>query len=106
MDAISIVLEKKFDIYVCQEDIVEFDGYVRIPLNVHNRLPDIRQLAATAIQHGYFIVSENDGDDNLRLYLQSKPRSIVKLCHNFTVTLFNILLLILSIYSLLVKLKF
>ena len=98
MEALTLVLDKKFGIYVCEDKTVVLDGSVRIPVQVHNELPDIGKLTSLVEKHGYRLVSENDGSDNLNLYLQSKtshPSERYWFWCNIAV---DILLILLGIY--------
>ena len=72
MEALTLALDKKFGIYVCEDKTVVLDGSIRIPVQVHNELPDIAKLTSVVQKYGYRLVSENDGSDNLNLYLQSE----------------------------------
>ena len=72
MEALTVALDKKFGIYVCEENTVVLDGSIRVPIQVHSELPDIGKLTKVVERYGYRLVSENDGSDNLNLYLQTK----------------------------------
>lgn len=104
MENISLILAKKYDIHVCQDNAVELEGYHRIPLEVHEPIADMGRLTSLTAMHGFRLVSENDANCNLKLYLQSNYTR-----HGVWAKLLQILvhctLFLLSSYLLLIKLK-
>ena len=68
---LALVLQKKYDIYFCTSDMMVLDGCVRIPVEVHDPISDMAWFTQTVEKFGYRVITENDQDDNLKLYLQS-----------------------------------
>ena len=103
MDALALVLSKKYDIYVCHENTIKLNGCRRIPLNIHSRIPDYGELSRVVNRFGYVLISENDASDNLVLFVQSKTRSTA--FRQMLYIVLNSTMLFLAIYFALAKLK-
>ena len=104
MENLCLVLAKKYDIHVCQDNAVELEGYHRIPLEVHEPITDIGPLTSLVASHGFRLVSENDASCNLKLYLQTDAAGSRWLAKVLSI-LIHCFLLFVATYLLLIKLK-
>lgn len=105
MDELKVVLEKKFEIYIVEEDIEELEDYDRIPLEIHDPIRDLGLVMSTVEKYGFCLISDMDSNNHVKLFLRTNFKRQGKTLWKLMLLLLHCIVLVLCLYILLIKLK-
>lgn len=103
MDELRVVLEKKYEIYVIEEETEELEHYDRIPVELHDPIRDLSQVMATVEKYGFCLISDIDSGGNVKLFLRSNFQRNSRFL-KYLLVLLHLALILTSTYLLLIKL--